>query len=141
MPFLSHSSSHARTQSMIVQVYVPGGVATCFNCSKSFSSHDGFGRHVERCCGDGVPTIPTEYITYLELKARKKEKDEEEEKDEKEEKDEEKEEEEDDEKEEEDVEEEEEEVVTGDTGIEQCSIILVCVKYFYSICMFCYAFG
>ena len=61
-----------------------------------------------RCCGDRVPTIPTEYVAYHKLKA-KKEKGEEEEKDEEE--------------EEENDEEEAEEVVTGDTGIECKSVV------------------
>ena len=63
-----------------------------------------------RCCGDGVPTIPTEYVAYHKLKA-KKEKGEEEEKDEEEE------------EEEENDEEETEEVATGDTGIERTSVV------------------
>ena len=67
---------------------------------------------MERCCGDGMPTIPTEYVTYLELKARKKK-----EKDEKEEKDEEEEEEED------DKEKEEEVAIYWWTGIEHTSIV------------------
>ncbi len=41
------------------------GVATCYNCNKGFSSHDGFGRHVAKCCSlPEVPRVPLEYLKY-----------------------------------------------------------------------------
>ena len=93
---------------------------------KAFRSHDGFGRHTERCSSAGVPPLPIEYSYYKKVKGKKEkeEKEEEEEENDEEEEEEENDEEEED-KEEENDEEEDDivEISTGDTGIERTSVV------------------
>ena len=96
-----------------------GGVATCFNCSKAFPSHDGFGHHAKRCCSAGVPPLPIEYSYYYDKVKGRKEEEEEDEEEEKENAEEQEEEEE----EEENKEDSTVEISTGDTGIERTSVV------------------